>query len=222
MLGIKTFEDGERLVITIEGLDKLERENIVKNFLSSLIGSSVTEASPGNAKAVKVDERVPQTEAMKEIKPEKTTEVEVKEESKPEEKPSEKNKAFTDGPYKGKCVAEILFTEDAKGNTNAFKWVHSQLNSLPEDMKEDCLDNLYKYLAGRYKKSDPKTYPDKLSMNQLNNFLSTQYYAFGKEIQAMLKKKYGYAEKHLSVIMDESKKDIMKNMISDILTELKK
>lgn len=212
MIGIKSFEDGERLVITIEGLDKLERENIVKNFLSSLIGSSVTEvteASPGNAKAVKVDERVPQTEA--------------KEENKPEEKPSGKNKTFTDGPYKGKCVAEILFTEDVKGNTNAFKWVHSQITSLPEDMKEDCLDNLYKYLVGRYKKvSDPKTYPDKLSMNQLNSFLSTQYYAFGKEIQEMLRKKYGYAEKHISVVMDESKKDIMKNMISDILTELKK
>ena len=36
MLSIQSFEDGGRLVVVIEGLNGVQKDDIVKNFLSSL------------------------------------------------------------------------------------------------------------------------------------------------------------------------------------------
>lgn len=98
MLGIKSFRDGDRLVIVVEGLENIpSNESLLKNFLSTIITNPDTQitTAPDTENIVPVDSE---------------SENNLKEEIKAAEEMEEQKKmaCFPDGPFKGKTVEEAV------------------------------------------------------------------------------------------------------------------
>lgn len=97
MLGIKSFKDGDRLVIVVEGLkDVPSEETLLKNFLSTIITGPDARVTTAPA-AENIDPVAPESEdGLKE-------EIRAAE----EREAQGKTVCFPDGPFKGKTVEEI-------------------------------------------------------------------------------------------------------------------
>lgn len=147
MLNIKSFRDGERLVVVLEGMDIPAAENVVKSFFSSLLsGVAVTQEDPAYAAPIPVFE---------------------------EECPPVPVFFFDEEPYAGKTPEDILLSGTAEEKTNAFKWLRSKIEigefalSTPE-----ISDAMSRFLKERFKECDPEEYCKKLTDAQLNKLLT--------------------------------------------------
>lgn len=147
MLNIKSFRDGERLVVVLEGMDIPTVENVVKDFFSSLIsGSTVTQEDPAYAAPIPVfEEECPPVPAV----------------------------FFEEEPYAGKTPEDILLSGTVEERAAAFKWLRGKIETgelciaTPE-----ISDAMSLFLKDRFEKTIPEEYCKKLTDAQLNKFIN--------------------------------------------------
>ena len=148
MLTIKTYRDGDRLVVIFEGLSDIPSEDdMIRSYLSNITGATVESLAPVEAKSVPVD----------------ATKVDIPE------------PVFVSGRYKGMTVDEafskgkgeafLYVTEIASEDANT--------HSLDESMRSSINKSVTKYL-GNFKDCDAAGYSKKLTIKQIKAFY-TQY-----------------------------------------------
>ena len=146
MLTVKTFKDGDRLVVVFEGLHDIpSEETLIQSFLSGITGAQVNREEAIDAKPVKQDTEIPTIE--------------------------EADPVFADGEYEGMTPEEVIKTGRAKGFT--FLAEHMDDETLPENLKSRIKESVRAYLSN-FKGCDPLAYSNKLSFKQVCTFL-TQY-----------------------------------------------
>ncbi len=162
MLDIKTFKDGNRLVIVLDGFgDEIPAmENAVQAFLSAIVPIS----SVRNVEASPVPVLQPEIPQLAE---------ESKSESKTEEEASAVPAIFEDGPYQGLTPDEIIERNKQRG----FSYLVSRANGgacqMSVPLMKASYDAVVKYLKN-FKDTPAADYAQKLTDAQVVKFL-TQY-----------------------------------------------
>lgn len=155
---IKTFRDGNRLIVAIDDLEEIGKtEDILINFFKALLpGVDTEKAADGNAVPLKITK-------------EKICYIGIE-------------------PYVDKTPKEVLFTQDSKKNNEAFVFLCKELEkgSFGPELTEDIRKNFEVFLKERYKNCKPEEYKEKLSLKQLKTFFKSQWFAFSDEIITIL------------------------------------
>ncbi len=148
MLSIKTFKDGDRLVVVFEGLNDLpSEEEMVKNCIKSILAGSVPETLP-EADVVPI----------------------VTEEEAP---PVIRDEIFLTGPYEGKTPKEILESGSPKEKREAFIYLTNFAKSEVTEDELALLQDVKKVIREYVKRfqGDGESYAGNLTETQLNLFL---------------------------------------------------
>ncbi len=146
MLTVKTYRDGDRLVVVFEGLSSIpDEEAMIKSFLGGMIDGTLTKVPDVEAKPVPANEDVP--EIPKEETPMEDTRHE-----------------YDDGPYKGMTPPEAL----SKDKARAIGYLVSTINGT---VRQEDANLAIKDFLRQFSGCDAKGYSEKLSSNQVFSFI---------------------------------------------------
>ena len=144
MLNIRSYKDGDTLVVAIDGLENLQNDDIAKAFLSSLTQSKVETAPNPDALPVKRND----------VPPEKLV------------------RKFESGPFRDKSPKEIMDAAgDIKGKDIVCKRFSNILDNIADPyLRQDVIDVSRGYLRERFSGSNADDYCEKLTQNQVLMF----------------------------------------------------
>lgn len=144
MLNIRSYKDGDTLVVAIDGLEKLNEDDIAKTFLSSLTQSKVETAPNPAALPVKKNDAPPVKLVRK----------------------------FESGPFQGKSPKEIMdAARDIRAKDVVCKRFSNILDNIADPyLRQDIIDASRVYLRERFSGSNADEYCEKLTQNQVLMF----------------------------------------------------
>lgn len=155
MLTIKSYRDGDRLVVVFEGLSNIPSdEDMIKSYISNITGVQAEPVKPVDAAPV----------------PQDTKEVEI-----PEARFGSKSKYF------GMTPKEVIAREGAKGFLYLTKAVYRP-DYLPDDLKKDTEVVIKEYL-NNFAECDAESYAKKLTDSQVDTFIHTYEYVMPDEVR---------------------------------------
>lgn len=160
MVNIKTYKDGDRLVVIFEGLGEITEEKIVSTFLQSL-GNVDSDVPPANVKPLPVVEDPLPT----------TLPEQAKEPDKEDPKPAVFDFWFVDGPYAGKTPSAILSEGTPQEQDKAFNYLSKMLKTEKSEKVVDLIKSSgVSYLKRRFASTESFAYAIKLNEKQVKTF----------------------------------------------------
>ncbi len=185
-LKLKMFPDGDRTIIAIEGCPYNDVKDILGKMLHGLLEMPAIEAD----KIESPEEECPQVnDEYEEVKPI------APEDQKPQEPPKEDittmdTPTFKFGEYIGLTPGEILKDQ----NNSAFNWCCENIDDFDSDLANLTYEELEKFLRERFKDTDKKAYPNKLSPAQVDKFFIIHQNAFPGPFKKQISRAYGFEE----------------------------
>lgn len=194
MLNVKTFKDGERTILCIEG-GKAQTLELIKTICSQMIDVEFEEVDDAFVKPL------PEEEFVAPVEEQSMSEETINE-------PESNVICITDGNYVGKTPLEIVSGEDPKANEKAFKELVVLRHNCEEPLKTEINGAIMTYVKTRFAGiADSSKYVEKLTMKHLINFFDDN--SFGGIIPK--KKKAEFSK--------ESGFESWENFISDLLEQ---
>ena len=198
MQDIKIWEDGGRVIVAFEGIDK-DQKKLIADFVSSVLS--------GTIEIKKIEGLIPAANQ----KPEEPPKIPKNASSVLKEK---LDVPFCFGPYVGKTSEEIL-TLQQKESDQASVWLFSYANKISkESLKKELKDKCREYWI-TISNRDVSSY----QKEDVLEFFETFNPIIGEGIRYGLQN-YGYMDYHLFV--DQAEIEIQRESVKDLLGYLKK
>ena len=204
MVSVKSFVDGDRLVVVFEGISNAPSESeLVKSYIESVLKTQTM--PPADVTPVPADEEpidIPEEviSPVQEVKPIRT-------------------EVFIDGPYEGKTPEEILSKGTPKDKREAFRYLTRYIKSEVSEEETDLVKESEKCINEILAKfsTDGETYTSMLNEKQVNLFIYQFIDVFSNEKRDEILSSVGTSIDKLPAAGEDIKREIVKRYINNIV-----